>query len=170
MMNSTRIMSPGLWLPLVLAIMVAACGFQLRGSHLEPLKNSSVYIKSTGASSLVSQLKKQLAFAEVPVVMDAGQAEYIIEVGGESFKRSVLSVSAQTGKVEEYELTYNISFTIMGPEGKVLLKNEPVTTRRDFTFDEDSVLGKYDEENKLREDITRYAADTILRRLQSVTR
>ena len=154
----------------ILAATLASCGFQLRGSNLETLKNSHVYIKSGGAGELAAQIKKQLEFANVPVVKDADKADYIIEVEHEKFDRSVLSVSAHTGKVEEYELTYYASLSIKGPDGRDLLQNEPVTARRDYTFDENSVLGKYDEEKKLREEITRYAADTVLRRLQALTR
>ena len=155
---------------LILVLALTACGFQLRGSNLGSLKNSHIYIKSGGANQLASQIKKQLEFAEIPVVQDLDKADYIIEVGNETFKRSVLSVSAQTGKVEEYEVTYNASLSVTGPDGNFLLKDEPVTAQRDFTFDEDSVLGKFDEESELREEITRYAADTVLRRLQAVTR
>jgi len=166
----SMIMSPGLWLTLVLATMLAACGFQLRGSNLDTLKSSQVYIKSAGAHELAEQIKKQLEYAEVPVVQDQTQADYTIELGHETFKRSVLSVSAQTGKVEEYEITYHSSLSVSGPNGKVLLKNEPLMAQRDFTFDEDSVLGKFDEENKLHEELTKNVADTVLRRLRAVTR
>ena len=159
-----------MWLPLVLAVTLSACGFQLRGSHLEELKDSRVYVKSSGAKKLADEVKRQLEFAEVAVVQDPGQAQYVIEVMNERFDRKVLSVSADTGKVEEYELTYNSLLTVTGPEGNVLLKNEPVTAQRDYTFDEDSVLGKFDEEKKLREEITRHAADSVLRRFRTVTR
>jgi LPS-assembly lipoprotein len=154
----------------IFAVALTACGFQLRGSNLETLKHSHVYIKSDGANDLAAQIKKQLEFAEVPMVNEPKKADYIIELGHETFKRSVLSVSPKTGKVEEYEINYKASLSVRGPDGKVLLQDEPVTAQRDFTFDEDSVLGKFDEEKKLHDEITRYAADIVLRRLQAVTR
>ena len=170
MRPDVHVMTLRICVSLLLAVALGACGFQLRGSNLGALKNSHIYIKSGGANQLASQIKKQLEFAEVPVVQDLDKADYIIEVGNETFERSVLSVSAETGKVEEYEITYNASLSVTGPDGNLLLKDEPVTAQRDFTFDEDSVLGKFDEESTLREEITRYAADTVLRRLQAVTR
>lgn len=154
----------------LLAVALTACGFQLRGSNLGTLKSSHIYVKSGGANQLAAQIKRHLEFAEVPVANTAEQADYIIEVGRETFKRSVLSVSARTGKVEEYEINYTASVSIRGPDGKFLLQDEPVTAQRDYTFDEDSVLGKFDEENKLREELTKFAADMVLRRLQAVTR
>ena len=155
---------------LLLAVAMTACGFQLRGSNLAALKNSRVYIKSGGTDELALQVRRKLEFSDVPVIEDAAEADYIIELSHESFKRSVLSVSAETGKVEEYEITYKTLLTINGPNGQVLLKTEPITAQRDYTFDEDSVLGKFDEENKLREELTRHAADMVLRRFQAVNR
>ena len=157
-------------LALCLTLALTACGFQLRGSNLEALKNSHVYVKSNGANDLAAQVKKQLNFAEMPLVKDPNQADYIIELAHETFTRSVLSVSTQTGKAKEYEITYKASLSISGPGGKVLLKSEPLVLQRDFTFDEGAVLGKFEEENKLHQDLTKNAADTVLRRFQAVTR
>ena len=155
---------------LMLAAAMGACGFQLRGSNLDTLKNSQVFIKSNNADQLAAQIKKQLTFADVPIIKDPAKADYIVELGHETFKRSVLSVSARTGKVEEYEIDYPASLTVKGPGGKVLLQDEPVTAQRDFTFDPDAVLSKFDEEARLHDEITQYAADLVLRRLQAITR
>jgi Rare lipoprotein B len=155
---------------LLLAAALCACDFHLRGSSLEALRESRVYITADRAPGLAQQVKRQLEFAGVPAVNTIGEAKYIIGLRDEFFNRSVLTVSADTGKVEEYELTYTVNLSITGQDGKILLQPEAVTAQRYFTFDEDSVLGKFDEENKLREELTRYAADTVLRRLQAVTR
>ena len=155
---------------LFLAIALGACDFHLRGSNLVEFKNSRVYIKSGGSSEVALQVKRKLGYSDVTVIEDVAQADYIIELGHESFIRSVLSVSADTGKVDEYEITYKTTLSVSGPNDQVLLKNEPITIQRDYTFDEDSVLGKFDEENRLHEEITQHAADLVLRRFQIVTR
>lgn len=148
---------------------LCACGFQLRGSNLEALQGSVFYIKSSGYNLLVREVKKQLAIAEIRTVDTSHDANYIVELGSESFDRKILSVSAETGKVEEYELFYSTTLTVMDAAGKKLVGDEPVTAQRDFTFDEDTVLGKFDEENKLREEIRQYAAENIVRRLRYIT-
>lgn len=155
---------------LVLCLTLGACGFQLRGSNLGALQDSRVYVKSSGANALAAEIKNQLRFAEVTLTPEAGQADYVIEVARESFKRSVLSVSTETGKVDEYEITYQALLSINGPGGKPLLQNEPVTGRREYTFDQNAVLGKFDEERRLQEDLTKSAADTVLRRVRAVSR
>ena len=170
MKHDEHIMTLRISLLLLLAVALTACGFQLRGSNLATFKNSRIYIKSGGADELALQVRRKLEFSDVVVTKDAAEADYIIELGHESFKRSVLSVSAETGKVEEYEITYNSLLSVNGPNGQVLLKTEPITAQRDYTFAEDSALGKYDEEVKLHDELTRHAADMVLRRLQDVTR
>ena len=149
---------------------LCACGFQLRGANLETLHGSKFYVKTSGNNTLAREVKKQLAIADISVVESSHDADYVIELGDEIYDRKILSVSADTGKVEEYELFYNTTFTVTDAAGKKLVDNNPVNARRDFTFDQDTVLGKFDEEKKLRDEIRQYAAETIVRRLPYITR
>ena len=148
---------------------LCACGFQLRGSNLEALQGSKFFVNSSGNNPLARELKKQLAFAEIRIVNSSHDADYVVELGSESFDRKILSVSADTGKVDEYELVYNTTLTVIDSAGKKLVSNEPIAAQRDFTFDEDTVLGKFDEEKKLREEIRQYTAENIVRRLRYIT-
>lgn len=147
-----------------------ACGFQLRGTNLETLQDSSVYVSSNGANQLAAQVRVQLQNADITPVGSASDAVYIIDLSNEFFDRKVLSVSPQTGKVEEYELSYSAKMTIRKSNGEVLVNAEPITAERDYTFDEGSVLGTFTQESVLQTDIAKQAAATVLRRLQAVTR
>lgn len=147
---------------------LCACGFELRGSNLEPLKQSKVYVNSSGDNTLAREIREQLKFADVPIARTASEADYVVDVGNEGFERKVLSISGETGKVEEFEILYQAYFSVTGPGGKTLVKSEPITAQRDFVFVDDAVLGKSDEENKLREEISRQSAASVLRRLKAV--
>ena len=149
---------------------LCACGFQLRGSNLETLRGQKFYINSSGNYSLAKELKKQLAIAEIQIVNSSHDADYVVELGNESFDRKILSVAADTGKVEEFEMIYNTTLTVINADGKKLVNEDPVTAQRDFTFDQDTVLGKFDEANKLRDEIRQYVAENIVRRLRYITR
>ena len=150
-------------LSLILLILTSlcACGFALRGSNLEPLKQSKVYVNSSDASNITREIREQLKFADVPIARTATEADYVVDIRDEKFERKVLSVSGDTGKVEEFEILYYAYLSITGPGGKTLIKSEPITGQRDFTYVEDSVLGKSDEEFQLQEDITRQSAATV---------
>ena len=147
-----------------------ACGFELRGSNLEALQNSSVYVGSSGANQLAAQVRIQLQNADIIPTGSITDAEFIINLSNEFFDRKVLSVSPQTGKVEEYEISYSAKMTIRKSDGEVLVNAEPITAERDYTFDEGSVLGTFTQESVLHTDIAKQAAATVLRRLQAVTR
>lgn len=154
----------------VLLACISACGFQLRGSNLEALKGSSIFIQAGGGSDLALELRRQLSFAGLNVTDSAGNADYVIQLSNENFDRDVLSVSSETGKVEEYELTMNSNLTVTGSDKKRLVNDEILSARRDYIFDQDSVLGKFDEEERIREEMHQQLAASIIRRLRAVTR
>ncbi len=54
-------------------------------------------------------------------------------------------------------------------DGKLIVEDDRISASRDFTFDENAVLGKFSEEELLQEDIVRRAASQVLRRLQALT-
>lgn len=154
----------------ILLVCISACGFQLRGSNLEAFKGSSIFIQAGGGSDLALELRRQLSFAGVNVIHSAGNADYVIQLSNEIFDRDVLSVSSETGKVEEYELTMNSNLTVTGSDKQRLVSDEIISARRDYIFDQDSVLGKFDEEQKIREEMRQQLAASIIRRLRAVTR
>lgn len=148
---------------------LCACGFQLRGTSMAALQGSKFYIKSSGSYALAKEVKKQLSIADIQIVNSSHDADYVVEIGNESFERKILSISADTGKVEEYELIYNTTLSVTDAAGKKLVSDDPVTTQRDFTSGEVTVLGKSDEVNRLHEEIRQYAAENIVRKLRYVT-
>ena len=150
----------------VLLICVSACGFHLRGSQMGELGVSSINIESHGANRLASIVKTQLQIAGITITNTADEAEYILRLNNETFKRNVLSVSPSTGKVEEFELIYSAKMAVSRSDGTSVLPSDLIRVVRDFTFDEDAVLGKFTEERVLREDLTRSAASQVLQRLQ----
>ncbi|MCH8261990.1 MAG: hypothetical protein IIA77_02910 [Proteobacteria bacterium] len=151
-----------------LLIGLSACGFQLRGANLQALQNASIFVQSSNANVLASEVKRQLLDAEVTPVSSASDADYIVNLSNESFNRKVLSVSPTTGKVEEYEVTYTAMLRITGPDKSSTTSAKPVSASRDYTFDEGSVLGKFKEESVLKKDIAKQVAATVLRRLRAV--
>ena len=152
----------------VLSICVSACGFHLRGSQIGELDVSSIYVQSHGATKLASIVKTQLQIVGIETVDNATEAEYVLQLKDESFKRNVLSVSPRTGKVEEFELVYTAQMAVSQADGTPVMPGDSIRVVRDYTFDEDAVLGKFTEERLLQEDLTRRAASQVLRRLQAV--
>lgn len=151
-----------------LLLFTTACGFHLRGSQSTKFDVANIYIQPGSAPSLEKEVKSQLVGAGVSLASSAESAAYIVILKEEAFEKSVLSVSATTGKVEEYQLVFKAKMDALGAGGEKITKNDRIRTSRDYTFDEDAVLGKFSEETLLREDLIRNAASQTLRRLQAL--
>jgi LPS-assembly lipoprotein len=159
------------YLLVILLFTLSACGFHLRGSQQRAaaIVVSKVYVVNAGASTVTPIVKSQLAGAGATAVESIAKAEYTLTLEREYFEQTVLSVSATTGKVEEYQITLTLYMSVVDAKGVELLAGEPIRSVRDYTFDEDAVLGKFAEEQVLREELSRQAAAEILRRFNTAT-
>ncbi len=151
-----------------LLILTSACGFHLRGSQMTDFDVANIYIHSSSAPQLAAEVKSQLTGAGVTLATSPENASYIVTLKEERFEKSVLSVNAATGKVEEYRIILMAKMDASYSDGKSIVEDDGITSTRDFTFDENAVLGKFSEEELLREDIVRRAASQVLRRLQAL--
>jgi LPS-assembly lipoprotein len=151
-----------------LLTLTSACGFHLRGSQATNFDIANIYINKSSAPQLAEEVKTQLTGAGVKLASSPEGASYIINLKEERFDKSVLSVNAETGKVEEYQILYTAKMDAYQPNGKSIVENDRISSSRDFTFDENAVLGKFSEEQLLQEDIVRRAASQVLRRLQAL--
>ena len=151
----------------ILLMGLSACGFQLRGTNLQGLEDSKIYVQSSGANILAAEVKKQLVDAGINPVSSLSDAEYIVDLSNESFNTKVLAVSPTTGKAEEYQVSYAAILKISSQDGESAATTDTVSATRDLTFDEGSVLGKVQEESVLKRDIAKQVAASVLRRLRA---
>ncbi len=151
-----------------LLLFTTACGFHLRGSQLTELDINNIYIIPGSAPRLAEEVKSQLTGLGATLADSIQTASYIVTLKKEDFERSVLSVNPDTGKVEEYQLVYSAKMDASHADGTNIIKDDKIRTSRDFTFDEDAVLGKFSEEEVIQEDLIRSAANQLLRRLQAL--
>ena len=145
---------------------LSACGFHLRGMESHTLAVDNVYIQSKQASGpLLRELREALSDADVSLAASREQAEVVLIIAGEQRDRRVLSVGS-TGKVQEYELHYAVSFELRDADGEIMLERQQISRLRDFSFSETDVLAKADEEDMLYQDMRRNVVRDILNRLE----
>jgi outer membrane lipopolysaccharide assembly protein LptE/RlpB len=151
----------------LLCATTAACGFHLRGSgsQFAGIEGERIFVSESQAATVAAHVRSQLGLAGAALTASVGDASYRLLITNERLDRQVLSVSPQTGKVEEFQLLLRVSLSIMAASGETLVDQQQISLSRDFTYDEDAALGKFSEEQLLREEMTREAADQILRRL-----
>jgi LPS-assembly lipoprotein len=143
---------------------LGACGFKMRGESITSGRLGEVFILNRG-SNIGSELWYYLDDAGVPRAPSAAAADVVIELGNESFERSVLTVDPQTGRAREYELTYVVTYSARDSGGAALLEPQVLTVTRDYVFDPNAVIGSSREEGVLQEEMRLDAVQRILSRL-----
>lgn len=150
----------------LLAVLVSACGYHPRGSVELPGELRGIYVEG-GSRVLEQRLEVLFSDAGVDITEDRGAADAVLELHGESFNERVLSVDAETGKSQEFEVTYSVAFDMRRPDGTLLVPRQSVNLLRDYFFDAEAVIGKSRERSVLRTEMRRDAAQQIVRRMQA---
>jgi LPS-assembly lipoprotein len=94
-------------------------------------------------------------------------APLILVIQNETQQRRVLAVGS-AGKVSEYELQYQLKFSVRDQTGKEVIAPDTISQQRDYSFSENEVLAKGEEEQQLFAFMRSMAIQTLLRRLQGL--
>ncbi len=97
---------------------------------------------------------------------DKKTASSIVYIIKDDVVRRTLSVSAQN-KPNEYEITYNVRFSVSSGD-KELLAPQDISATRSYSFDETRLLAKEHEEAILRQAMAHDLADRVIRQLSSL--
>ena len=146
---------------------LAACGFQLRGT-IGTTGFQRIGLNGPAASLVTDELRNQLELSGVTTT--AADPRYRLDIGAERFDRSIVSVSAATGKAEEYRIELSLTFSARNAKGDFLLTDETISLSREYLYDETAVLSEDNEEALIREDLAGQAAIRIIRRLEAAIR
>lgn len=146
----------GVWLSATLV--VASCGFQMRGQPDLPAEMSRTFIAAVDRQSLFyRKLKAELRQNGVEIVESPLDATAVLNILDDETGQRVLSVSARNIP-REYEVFYQITYSLQNDERTVLGPQEQAVAR-DYTYNETLVLGKALEEEQMRNAI----ADDLVR-------
>ena len=172
---------------LLLASLIAACGFKLRGSAELPgykLPFATIAITLPPTSEFYAQLKRNIEASSpgTRVVADTKDAEAVLTVLGDSVEKIILSLNA-AGRAREYQLVRKFSFKVhpnvpsAAPGPPVKYTDAPaaapveyippslITLKREITFSDDLVLSKESEEALLWRDMQSDLVQQLMRRL-----
>ena len=149
---------------LLFALALSACGFQLRG--VADLSFKTLFIQ--GAPLSISRdLKQSLKTNGIQVVANVEQAEMLLELLNETNEKRILSLSG-SGVVREYELNYRVSFRTREPASPTWSAPQSVQARRNFSYNDNALLGKAEEEAMLNLDMHKDAVREVMRRLTAI--
>lgn len=150
---------------LAVLVLLAGCGFHVRGNYRLPDTIGAVFIDVPGYDyDLRHRLQRELGSRGVRLVDDATAADSTLRISNPEFKSRVLSVGIDA-RVRERELRYTLSFEMRRRDGSLLVKPETVELFRDVTYDETNVLGSQSEAANGRLELQDQAVQQIMRRL-----
>lgn len=149
---------------MLLALALAACGFQLRGAADLSFKN--LYIQGSKLS-ISRDLERTFKTNDVQVVDKADDAELLLELLSESNQKRIQSLSGG-GLVREFELIYLLNFRVRYANSPTWSQVQTIRGRRDFSYSDNALLGKAEEEARLNSDMRNDAIRELLRRLTSI--
>ena len=152
---------------LLVAAVLAGCGFQLQGAVTTPAAMDRTYIATEDRYSLFyRELRAQLRDAGVTLVDSPADATGTLSILVDETDQRVLSVSARNVPTE-YEVYYTVEYALASGE-QSLLSPQFVTLTRDYTYDATLVLGKAREESLLREAIVRDLVRIVLKQISAL--
>ena len=150
---------------LLVALLLSACGFHLRGEVELPPVMEATYIESKNPyTGMARALRDELAAAGAQVVESEQAASAVLHIIREISENRILSVGS-TGKASEYELFNEVVFSLTDAEEKVLIKPQSLRMTRDLVFDETELLGKISEAEGIHKQMRRNLARQIIIRI-----
>ncbi|WP_298395313.1 LPS assembly lipoprotein LptE [uncultured Azonexus sp.] len=153
---------------LLLALLVAGCGFHLRGAGGSDLPYRTMYIALPETAEVRIWLERYIrSSGDTEIVGDAKQAAAVFQQLGDNRQKTILSVNAQ-GRVREYRLQLDYTFRLVDGQGRELVAPNKIALTRDISFDDSSVLTKDIEEGILWRDMNNDLVNQIMRRLSLI--
>lgn len=146
----------------LLVLLLAACGFQLRGAADLPF--DTLYLPgATGGIAL--ELKRNIqAGSATRVVDDPKAAEAQLLFSEETRTKEILALSTG-GRVREFRLIYRVGFRVGDGKGGDFVPPSTVTLTRDITYNDEVALAKETEEQQLFREMQADMVQQIMRRL-----
>ena len=152
----------------VLAPLLGACGFQLRGAAaLPPEMARTQLVVEDSNSTLVRRLRTLLEQSGVQVV-DGARATAVLEIPQNRVTTDVLTI-ADNARVREYRVSHTVQFRLTDADGRELMGLQTLRQAREISFDEQKILASSREQEYLKRDLAEDLARLIVNRLESVT-
>lgn len=151
------------------SLLLAGCGFQLRGSYNLPWDTLAI-VGVPENNDLYFQIKRGIeAGSTTKIAADAKEAQASLVILRNDQLKSILSLSA-TGLVREFQLTRTFIYRVMDAKGKELLPQGQIILQRDMTFDDERIFAKEAEEGMIWREMQQDLVQQLMRRLAASSR
>ena len=151
---------------LAFSLMAGGCGWHLRGHVTLPF--NTLYVNMPINNKVAADIRRMIAAStNVTLVPEAEGAEAILELLSSGRHREVVSLNMQ-GEAREYELTLNMTFRLINPDGEEFVPTTTFTASRNMYYYDDEYLSRSAEENVLYNEMQQDLISQLLSRLTTV--
>lgn len=148
-----------------LAVLLSACGFQLRGTGTTELAIKELDLSARNAyGETVTQLRQVLESSGVKVYSGAPHKLVLTD---EQESQRILSY-AGAGRTGEYQMTMVLNYDIRG-QGNLPLLSDKLEVQKVFIHDGNNLVGSDQEANDARKEMRRELVQRMMLRLQQLT-
>ncbi|MFV0456446.1 MAG: LPS assembly lipoprotein LptE [Pseudomonas sp.] len=148
-----------------LALLLSACGFQLRGTGDAEFALTEIDLQARdNHGQTVQQLKTLLESNDVHVHPGA---RYSLNLANEQSRQRTASYTS-SARSAEYELTTTLDYEFRGPQNTQLLRDR-VEVQRVYVHDSNNLIGSTQEGDQLRQEMRRELLQQLVMRVQRVS-
>jgi len=148
-----------------LALLLSACGFQLRGTGTDSFALEELNLQARNShGDTVRQLEELLKGSGVRV---HSGARYTLDLVREQTRQRTASYTS-SARSAEYELTSVLDFQFRGPQNTVLLKDS-VEVQKVYVHDSSNLIGSDQEATQLRSEMRRELLQQLSMRIGNIT-
>ena len=155
---------------LALSLLLAGCGFQLRGASGIPEAIQPLALKCAPPvpDRICRAVKDQLTLGKVNLV-STSEAATVLRLTNFRQERRANAVTERAATAE-FTLRNSIELEVIAADQTPLIATERVNTSETFDYDETNVLAKQREEEALQQVLAQRLAQQVLFRLTPLTR
>ena len=162
------------WLQTMLCVMgsvlLAGCGFHLRGSAALPaVMQQQVYLHVGGGGEFPRSLAAALRAAKVDVLDTSAEGVATLDVPVAGFGSRMLT-SGAVQRVGEYVVTFTVEFTLTDAQGKTVIPTQTITLSHEFAIDQTQFSAITSETEAIQRSLVREMTDAVMRRLEAQAR
>jgi LPS-assembly lipoprotein len=159
--------TPARWLMVFgMALALAACGFQLRGSDLRSAV-AKAYVNAAPRHSYEAPLRIALERAGVEVLGSRSADALVIDLLDERRSRRSVSVS-DSAVAAEYEVIVSVRYGVRDGAGNLLIEPQWLERERVYRADRDNILGSSEERALLEREMQNELIQQIIRSLDAL--
>ena len=148
-------------------MLLAACGFQLRGELTLPPELVTMRVQVADTYSPLQRNLEQALVRSGVRAPTGKEPSAVLRISKNSMKRWPLTVGS-AGRVQEFSMRYNVTMRLTDVNGTVVVPTQDIQLERSYQFETTRAQGTPGEEEVVRTELERDMVQAILRRIDAV--